>query len=177
MSIMSLKAYRQPATARVPALINGILGAMLALATHEAGFLESSYAIRRARRFDIRGKRHLEVQDKFYLGDIGLRYARLASREGDVAAVLENVVFLELLARGFSVSVGKIGAHEVDFIAASQGSRAYIQVCTRLDLPETRERELRPLRSIPAWQAAQRCQAYRSGMASRGPDRHFQHHR
>ena len=112
------------------------------------GFLESSYAVRRARRFDIRGKRHLVIQDKFYLGDIGLRYARLGHRASDISAVLENIVFLELLARGYAVSVGKVGPYEVDFVAVSQSSRAYIQVCTRMDLPETRDRELRSLRSI-----------------------------
>jgi predicted AAA+ superfamily ATPase len=112
------------------------------------GFLESSYAIRRARRFDIRGKRHLEVQDKFFLGDIGLRYARLGHRDNDIAAILENIVFLELLCRGYSVSVGKVGPLEVDFVAVSQGSRIYIQVCYRMEQPETREREFRSLRSI-----------------------------
>jgi len=112
------------------------------------GFLESSYAVRRAKRFDIRGKRHLEIQDKFYLGDIGLRYARLGHRASDISAVLENIVFLELLARGYAVSVGKVGPYEVDFVAVRQSSRVYIQVCTRMDLPETRDRELRSLRSI-----------------------------
>ena len=112
------------------------------------GFLERSYAFRRARRFDIRGKRHLEVQDKFYLGDIGLRYARMGYRDDDIAPLLENVVFLELLSRGFAVSVGKAGPYEVDFVAEGRDARLYIQVCYRMETAETRERELRPLRSI-----------------------------
>ena len=112
------------------------------------GFLERSYAFRRARRFDIRGKRHLEVQDKFYLGDIGLRYARMGYRGDDIAPLLENVVFLELQSRGFAVSVGKAGPYEVDFVAEGRDTRRYVQVCCRMETAETRERELRPLRSI-----------------------------
>ena len=112
------------------------------------GFLERSYAFKRARRFDIRGNRHLEVQDKFYLGDIGLRYARMGYRDDDIAPLLENVVFLELQSRGFAVSVGKAGPYEVDFVAEGRDARLYIQVCYRMETAETRERELRPLRSI-----------------------------
>jgi uncharacterized protein len=107
-----------------------------------------SYILHRVRRFDLRGKRHLENLEKYYIGDIGLRQGVLGFREGNLAGVLENVVFHELLVRGFSVSIGKTGDYEVDFIAEKNNSRHYIQVAYLLGSEETVERELRPLQRI-----------------------------
>lgn len=110
--------------------------------------LESAHLARAVRRWDIRGKRHLEIGEKYYLGDTGL-FIALLDRPGDVNAVIENLVFLELLRRGCRVSVGRVGDLEVDFVAERGGHTAYVQVAYLLAEPATVERELRPLRSIP----------------------------
>ncbi len=119
------------------------------------GYLESAFLLRRVRRFDIKGKRHLEVSDKFYMGDVGLRHGFIGYRDADISGLLENVVFLELLHRGYSVSVGKWGNLEVDFVAEKNNSRIYIQVCYLLASAETERREFAPLMEIkdnhPKW--------------------------
>ena len=111
-------------------------------------YLVSSYALYRVPRFDIKGKRILEINEKYYLGDIGFKHALAGYREADVSGILENLVFLELKRRGFRVSVGKLGDTEVDFIAEKQNERLYIQVAYLLSHPETIEREFSPLRNI-----------------------------
>lgn len=111
--------------------------------------LESGYAIYQARRFDIKGRRMLEINSKYYLADLGLRFARLGSRDRDIAGLLENVVYLELLRRGFRVSVGRLGDLEVDFVAEREGRTLYVQVASSLHEPSTREREFRSLEAIP----------------------------
>lgn len=112
------------------------------------GYLASCYALYRAKRFDLKGKRFLEVNEKHYLGDIGLRHSTLGYRAGDIGQLLENVVFLELKRRGYRVSIGKIDSYEVDFIAEKENDRLYIQVSYLLASVETREREFRPLKMI-----------------------------
>ncbi|MBN1307920.1 MAG: ATP-binding protein [Chitinispirillaceae bacterium] len=107
-----------------------------------------SFVLHRVRRFDVRGKRHLETLEKYYLGDIGLRHGILGFREGSRAGVLENIVFHELQIRGFSVSIGKIGDREIDFIVERNGKRSYIQVAYLLHPQETAEREFRVLKQI-----------------------------
>lgn len=99
-------------------------------------------------RFDIRGKRHLELIHKYYLGDIGIRHALLGFREGELGGVLENVVYLELLKRGYQVHVGKLDTNEVDFIAEKEGHKIYIQVAYSLSSARTADREFKPLLSI-----------------------------
>ncbi len=79
--------------------------------------LESAFLIHKVVRFDIKGKRILETQEKYYLSDLGLRHAVIGYRDNDIAGVLENTVFLELLRRGFSVNIGKQDVAEVDFVA------------------------------------------------------------
>ena len=106
--------------------------------------LESALLVYCVRRWDLRGKRYLEIGEKFYLGDTGL-FLALLGRPGDVNAVLENLVFLELKRRGYRVSVGKIGAYEVDFVAERDGDVVYLQVAYLLHDSATLERELRPL--------------------------------
>ena len=83
------------------------------------------------------------------LNDIGIRHALLGYREADIGGILENIVFLELKRRGYSVSIGKLGDREVDFIATRQNEKIYIQVAYLLASPETIEREFGILKSIP----------------------------
>ena len=108
----------------------------------------SSYAIHKAQRYDIKGKRLLEVHEKYYLGDIGLRNALLGYRENDISGILENIVYLELKRRGYTVSIGKLGKLEIDFIATRRDEKIYIQVAYLLASPETIEREFGPLMKI-----------------------------
>lgn len=109
--------------------------------------LESALLIHGVRRWDIRGKRHLEIAEKHYLGDTGL-FVALLDRPGDINAVLENLVFLELKRRGYRVSVGRIGELEIDFVGERKGETVYVQVAYLLAEPSTVERELRPLRAV-----------------------------
>lgn len=109
--------------------------------------LESAFLIHKAVRFDIKGKRILETQEKYYLSDLGLRHAVRGYRDNDIAGVLENTVYLELLRRGFSVNIGKQDVAEVDFVAHKADERVYIQVCYVLT-PENTEREFSPLEAI-----------------------------
>lgn len=109
--------------------------------------LESAFLIHKVVRFDIKGKRILETQEKYYLSDLGLRHAIIGYRKNDIAGILENVVFLELLRRGYSVKIGKQGVAEVDFVANKADERMYIQVCYVLT-PENTEREFAPLEAI-----------------------------
>lgn len=111
-------------------------------------FLESCYAIIKVPRFDIKGKRFLETNEKYYLGDIGLRHGILGFKEKDIAGYLENIVVLELLRRGYSLGVGKIEDREVDFVAEKSGERIYIQVCYLLASEETIKREFSSLEAI-----------------------------
>lgn len=109
--------------------------------------LENAFLIHKVTRFDIKGKRLLETQEKYYLSDLGLRHAVMGYRDNDIAGILENVVFLELLRRGYSVHIGKQDTTEVDFIADRADERIYIQVCYVLT-PENIDREFGPLEKI-----------------------------
>ncbi|MDR2579973.1 MAG: ATP-binding protein [Fibromonadaceae bacterium] len=109
--------------------------------------LLDAFVMHRASRYDIKGKQHLKTNAKYYLADIGLRYF-LLGREGDVGHILENVVYLELLRRGYEVSIGKINDFEVDFVAAKNGSVEYYQVSQELSSKATRDRELKALDAI-----------------------------
>jgi len=108
-----------------------------------------AFLLHRARRFDIKGRKHLEFQDKFYLGDLGLRHALFGYREVDLGGLLENVVYLELLRRGYQVKVGILDQNEVDFVAERHGERLYVQVAYLLAEPETLRREFGNLARIP----------------------------
>jgi len=110
--------------------------------------LEASRLVCRVQRFDIKGKRHLELVHKYYLGDTGIRHALLGFREGELAGVLENIIYLELLRRGYRVSIGKLDNKEVDFIAEKQGKKIYIQAAYTLSSAKTIDREFKPLLSI-----------------------------
>lgn len=104
-------------------------------------YLEAAFALYRVRRFDLRGKRHLEIQDKYYAGDVALSHALLGYKESRINQYLENIVYLELVRRGYNVSVGKIDDKEIDFIAEKNGERQYIQVCYMLADEAVYERE------------------------------------
>ncbi|OTN75374.1 hypothetical protein A5886_000444 [Enterococcus sp. 8G7_MSG3316] len=116
------------------------------------GFATDAYAIIPLRRYDIQGKRFLASQEKYYVVDHGLRQAIIGRNEEDIELILENIVLLELMARGYDVSVGKTNHFEVDFIAKRQLETRidckYIQVSYLLASPETRAREFRPLKEI-----------------------------
>jgi uncharacterized protein len=111
-------------------------------------FLEGSYLVSRVPRYDIKGKKHLEVYDKYYMGDVGLRRGFIGYRDGDIGALLENVLYNELLMRGYNVSIGKIGEYEIDFIAEKGDGKIYIQCAYLLSAKLTVEREYRSLESI-----------------------------
>ena len=113
------------------------------------GYFTEALLAHKVLRYDMKGKRHLELHEKYYLNDIGIRHALLGYREADIGGILENIVFLELKRRGYSVSVGKLGDREVDFIATRQNEKIYIQVAYLLASPETIEREFGVLKSIP----------------------------
>lgn len=103
--------------------------------------LEDAYILYRCSRFDVQGKEILKTQEKFYLADPTLRYSVLGYSSDSGAAMLENVVYLELQRRGYDVFVGKLNNSEVDFIAARQKNKLYIQVTQEIGSPETEKRE------------------------------------
>ena len=109
--------------------------------------LEGAFLIYKASRFDIKGKRILETQEKYYLADLGLRHAVIGYRDNDIAGVLENVVYLELLRRGYSIHIGKQDVAEVDFVANYRDERLYVQVCYVLTEQNT-DREFGSLEAI-----------------------------
>lgn len=110
--------------------------------------LESAYIISRVQRYDIKGKSILETQEKFYLTDLGLRHTKLGYRANDIAGYLENIIYLELLRRKYTVNIGKLGAKGIDFIGTLRDEKLYIQVTYLLASPETIEREFSPLKSV-----------------------------
>lgn len=110
--------------------------------------LTEAYFFYEIKRFDIKGKEHLRTLGKYYIVDIGLRNYLLGFREGDSGHILENIIFFELMRRGYDVAIGKIDNQEVDFIATKTDEKKYIQVTETMNAPETRERELAPLRKI-----------------------------
>lgn len=110
--------------------------------------LTDAYFFYEIKRFDIKGKEYLRTLGKYYIVDIGLRNYLLGFREGDSGHILENIIFFELMRRGYDVAIGKIDNQEVDFIVTKADEKKYIQVTETMNAPETRERELAPLRKI-----------------------------
>ena len=99
-------------------------------------------------RYDVKGKQFLKTLGKNYIIDMGFRNMLLGYRDADRGHILENIVYLELLRRDYRVYIGKVGETEVDFVAEKPDDKLYIQVTESMQSPETRERELRPLRMI-----------------------------
>lgn len=103
--------------------------------------LESAYILHRCSRYDIKGKELLKTQEKFYLADPALRYSVLGYNADSAASMLENIVYLELLRRGYDVCVGKFEGYEIDFIATRQDEKIYVQVAQEIQNDSTKERE------------------------------------
>lgn len=110
--------------------------------------LRESYVLYQAKRYNIKGKQYLKSLDKYYVADIGLRRALLGSRAFDAGRVLENVIYLELLRRGFEVYIGKWDDLEVDFVAMDETGLSYYQVAATVRDEAVLRRELAPLRHI-----------------------------
>lgn len=109
-------------------------------------WLEEAFIIYRCNRFDIQGKNVLKTQEKYYLSDVGFKYSQLGFSPKSISSVLENLVYLELRRKGYSVYIGKIGDKEIDFVATRQNSKVYLQVCRTL--PEDSDREIGNLKAI-----------------------------
>lgn len=109
-------------------------------------WLEEAFIIYRCNRFDIQGKNVLKTQEKYYLSDIGFKYSQFGFSPKSIASVLENIVYLELRRRGFTVYIGKFADKEIDFIATKQNEKVYVQVCRTL--PEDSDREIGNLKLI-----------------------------
>ena len=116
------------------------------------GFTESFF-LYKATRYDVKGKQYLKTGEKYYVSDLGLRYFILGRKIGDYGHILENIVYLELLRRGYEVYVGKVDEYEVDFVALNKDGKTYFQIVDTLkgqDDNNTKilERELRSLKKI-----------------------------
>lgn len=110
--------------------------------------LKESFILYAASRYDVKGKEHLKTGEKYYLADVGLRYMLLGNKAQDFGHILENIIYLELLRRGYKVFVGKVGTQEVDFIALKGTDTEYYQVSLSVLDKNTLQRELSPLEKI-----------------------------
>lgn len=110
--------------------------------------LVESFVLYKVSRYDIKGKNYLTTGSKYYLSDIGLRYYLLGSKNTDDGHILENIVYLELLRRGYEVYIGKNDDNEVDFVAVNERGEEYYQVAYTVKEKKTLEKELKPLNNI-----------------------------
>lgn len=112
-------------------------------------YLQDSLFCKKVMRQDILGKRILKTEEKYYLTDQGFHHALVDNNSNWLGRILENVVYNELIRRGYSVKIGKIGKKEIDFVCEKYDNRIYIQVAYLLSTPETIEREFSPLLDVP----------------------------
>ena len=112
------------------------------------GALQEAYMFYKIKRFDVKGKAELKTLGKYYIVDIGLRNYLLGYRDVDTGHIIENIVYFELLRRGYDVAVGKVGEKEIDFIATKDDVKIYYQVTDDMTAESTRERELAPLKAV-----------------------------
>ena len=110
--------------------------------------LEESFIVYKASRYNIKGKEYLKSLEKYYVSDIGLRNFMLGKKAMDVGHILENIVYLELIRRGYEVYVGKVDDMEIDFVAQNTQGNTYIQVSASVRDENTLERELKPLKAV-----------------------------
>lgn len=110
--------------------------------------LMESFILYKAGRYDIKGKQYLKSLEKYYLVDVGLRRLLLGDKYSDIGHILENIVYLELIRRGYRVSIGKIGNLEIDFVAENGDNRIYYQVAASVLNPSTFAREITPLKKV-----------------------------
>lgn len=110
--------------------------------------LEKAYLLHRCSRYDLQGKEILKTQEKFYLADVALRYSVLGYNADSVASSLENIVYLELCRRGYTVNVGKTSDGEIDFVAVRQNEKIYVQVTKEINSEKTEKREYERLLEI-----------------------------
>lgn len=110
--------------------------------------LEKAYLLHRCSRYDLQGKEILKTQEKFYLADVALRYSVLGYNADSVATSLENIVYLELCRRGYTVNVGKTSDGEIDFVAVRQNEKIYVQVTKEINSEKTEKREYERLLEI-----------------------------
>ena len=110
--------------------------------------LEKAYLLHRCSRYDLHGKEILKTQEKFYLADTALRYSVLGYNADSVASSLENIVYLELCRRGYTVNVGKTSDGEIDFVAVRQNDKIYVQVTQEIRSEKTEKREYNRLLEI-----------------------------
>lgn len=115
---------------------------------HYLSALIDSFILYKANRYDIKGRQYLATGSKYYVADIGLRYFLLGSRQTDMGHILENIIYLELLRRGYEVHIGKVGNAEVDFVAINAEGLEYYQVTQSVMEEQTRNRELSSLDAI-----------------------------
>jgi len=111
-------------------------------------YLESAFLIYKVQRYDIHGKQRLKTEEKYYIADHGIREAIAGKNSANIGRILENIVFLELKRRGYTVFVGKINAYEIDFIASKDNNKVYLQVSYQLVDEATAMRERRPYNEV-----------------------------
>ena len=113
--------------------------------------LTESFIFYEIKRFDIKGREYLKTLGKYYIVDIGLRNYLLGYRDGDSGHILENIIYFELLRRGYDVAIGKLDNKEVDFIATKTDEKKYIQVTESMNAPRTRTASKSLVRWISCW--------------------------